>query len=304
MSGLIEDATTNAMNTTKAALGIVFGAIEQVPRTTTATASPGLHHQHRCHPPRLLCFVPPPPRPPPPSPPRPPLASSCQASDEAADPFMVAASAIDKGQAVVENLMMGLGATANMRLPAGTNFSLQSQLEGSAAVNMSDKANVAAASCYQVATGTATLASTMLEGLPNVHDLAALQTAGLQVLVTLAEKWAPAKMALDFLAKFFPQIDALRGRIAPPGKDGVANSSRKLDLAGLFNSSGLNATQACRCDRPPPPPPPPPIAPRPPPHHHHHHRHHHRRHSCQRSNPEHASLSRMRLSSHPTSAGL
>ena len=139
--------------------------------------------------------------------------------------------------------MAGLGASANMRLPASSHFALRSVINGSAPLNMSDRGGVASAACYQVATGTATLATTMLEGLANSHDLAALQTSGLQVLVALAGQWAPAKAALDFLAQFFPQLNALRG-IAPAADPNAPTRAptKGLDLSGLFNASGINAS--------------------------------------------------------------
>ena len=181
-------------NTTKAALGIVFGALE--------------------------------------------------ASEELkSDPMSAATAALDKGQTTIQNLMAGLGASASMRLPASSHFSLDSVINGSSPLNMSDHSGVASAACYQVATGTATLASTMLEGLANAHDLAALQTSGLQMLVALAEKWAPMKAALDFLAQFFPQLNALRGILPAADPNAPATTPAKgLDLSGLFNASGINAS--------------------------------------------------------------
>ncbi len=46
--------------------------------------------------------------------------------------------------------MAGLGASANMRLPASSHFALRSVINGSAPLNMSDRGGVASAACYQV----------------------------------------------------------------------------------------------------------------------------------------------------------
>ena len=90
-----------ASNTSKAALGIVFGALEA-------------------------------------------------SEEKKADAVSAATAALDAGQTTVQNLMAGLGASANMRLPASSHFALRSVINGSAPLNMSDRGGVAPAACYQV----------------------------------------------------------------------------------------------------------------------------------------------------------
>ena len=108
---------------------------------------------------------------------------------------------------------------------------------------------MASSACYQTATASATLATTMLEGMPNGADLEALQTTALQIGISLADSYAPISAVLDRVELLFPPLAALRAQAA------AADAAAAATEAAAPSANGTKATNSTPAAPPPAPPP-------------------------------------------------
>ena len=119
-------------------------------------------------------------------------------------------------------------------------FTMVDGLPDPADVLAQEQQLMASAACYQTATATATLATTMLEGMPNGADLEALQTTAMQIGISLLDTVAPVSAVLDKVEQFFPPLAALRAQAA--AADDAAASVADAERAALNGTSGTNAS--------------------------------------------------------------